>query len=337
LCGHPLLQCVAGQSQTGAKSLTIPRVFDQNPESLVVFGGCSPIEMHREAYRKSPMVSTNRNRFIPRVAAVVLLAGCTANPYSEFYEDYTRQWPAGTQARLLPSTTKPQVVFSANLRQDAQRLAEEGFFVVGFAGFRGPAVSQRDLIAQAEKVKAELVLYSSQFSHTEQGIRPVLSYRPGQTSTTYSHGYATANAYGSGGGYVYGSGIYSGSSTTTTPGTLSTDYVPYQRGMFEHGALFLNRARPGVLGASFLPLPDVLRAKLQRNTGVVVAVVMQGSPAFRANILRGDIITEIAGKPVTTVQEVMDLLPFYAGKRVSFTLIRGDRTLRIEAQLDQVH
>ena len=49
-------------------------------------------------------------------------------------------------------------------------------------------------------------------------------------------------------------------------------------------------------------LTDDLRKQLGSNRGVVVNVVVKGSPAFNADIMRGDIITQINKEIVSDVQ-----------------------------------
>jgi hypothetical protein len=263
---------------------------------------------------------------------VTFLTGCKTNPYTQFYQSYTNQWPAAMQARLLPVSGAPRIVASSNMREDSHKLQEQGFVAIGFAGFRGGLVGQQQLVWQAKNVGAEVVLNSSQYSHTESGVAPVLSYQPGQTYTTQTYGTANANAYGSG-GYAYGYGTYSGTSTTTTPGTLSTQYVPYSRQVYDQGALFWRRVKPGIFGALLAPIPEAMRSTLQRNTGVFISVVQLDTPAFRANILDGDVVIQIADRPVESVQQFLDLLPSYVGQKVTVKVIRGGQTLDVQVQL----
>jgi PDZ domain len=263
---------------------------------------------------------------------VTFLTGCKTNPYTQFYQSYTNQWPAVMQQRLLPVSGEPRIIVSSNMREDGRRLQEQGYTAIGVAGFRGGLAGRQQLVSQAKKVGAEVVLYTSQFSHTESGVAPLLSYQSGQTYTTQTYGTANANAYGSG-GYAYGYGTYSGTSTTTTPGTFSTQYVPYSRQVYDQGAVFWRRVKPGIFGVHLAPIPEVMRSTLQRNTGVLVDIVQLDTPAFRANILDGDVIIQIANKPVETVQQFIDLLPSYVGQEVSVKVIRGGQTLDIEVQL----
>lgn len=262
------------------------------------------------------------------------LTGCASNPFTQFYQSYTNQLSVTEQQRFLPSVANPQVmnVQPQNYHGEGRRLQERYFICIGSASFRGGVPTQKQLVEQAKTVGADVVVFASQYSHTEQGVMPMLNYQPGQTYNTTEYGTANASVYGSG-GYASGSATYSGHSTTTTPGTFDTQYVPYQRQVYDYGASFWRRIKPGHLGARLVPIPEGMRADLQRNTGALVEIVMFDSPAFRANILEGDIIIQMADKPIATVQDVMEMLPSYAGKKVTFKIMRHGLAMDIEVRL----
>ena len=269
------------------------------------------------------------------IALAACFTGCASDPFIQYYHDHTKQMPVPLRQRLLPPERGPQIVTTpfAKHRDEGQRLEERGYVIIGEANFQGGAPTQQQLLARAKAVGAEVVLFSAEFSHTEQGVAPVFSYQPGTTSTTTQQGTVRANAFGSG-GYAYGSGNYSGTATTTTQGTLQTQYVPYQRQIHEYGATFWKRMKTGVLGLRLGPIPDNLKATLERNTGGYVRAVTEGSPAFKANILRGDVLVQIADKSFATVEEFMAILPTYAGQKTVIKILRGSRTLDIEVQLN---
>ena len=270
------------------------------------------------------------------ICAIAVFSGCASNPFAQYYQSYTNQMPVVVQQRLLPPSPEPKLIATSaeNHGDEARQLEEKYFVCIGFSGFRGGAPTQKQLVEHAKKVGADVVIHTSEYSHTEQGVRPVFSYEPGQTYTTTRNGNVNANVYGNG-GYAYGSGTYSSSSTTTTPGTSHTDYVPYQQRIYEHGATFWRRIKPGLFGVQPALIPDPMRITLQRNTGVFVKSVMQDSPAFKANIMRGDVIIQIADKSIMSPQDFIDLLPTYAGQKISVRVIRDTRTLDIEVQLGE--
>lgn len=252
-----------------------------------------------------------------------LLGGCATNPFAQFYQDGTQKMPLTMQQGLLPPSKEPQIgiVTTATVQDECRHLVERGYALIGSAGFAGPLAPRDQLIDQAKKVGAEVVLYGSDFSHTEEGIMPWLSYQPGQTFTTQQ--------YGTIGGYAY-----SGTATTTTPGTYQTEFIPFQRQVFIQGATFWRRLKPGIFGAQFGPLPDEVRARLQRNSGVAVFAVVEGSPAFRANIMRGDVVVQISDREAATVQEGMASLDALAGQNVPVKIIRDGHTLTMDVQLN---
>jgi serine protease Do len=272
---------------------------------------------------------------VPLLFAVALVSGCATDPFVKYYQSYTNQMPLTLQRRLLPPSGTPQLVTTSGQghKDEARRLEERGFVILGSSRFWGFKPTQEQLVRQAKKVGADAAVWAFDYSHTEEGVRPLFSYQPGQTYTTTHSGTATANVYGSA-GYAHGSGAYSGYSTTTTPGTMTTHYVPYQQRVYNHEASFWRRMKPAVFGANFGSVPEELRITLQRNTGAYVTRVIIDGPAFKANLMPGDVIVQIADTPVTSYQELLQLLPRFAGQKVALQVLRGPRTLAIDVQLN---
>jgi len=264
------------------------------------------------------------------------LTGCATNPVAQFYQDYTKQMSVAFKQRILPPSGDPQfvAVAEAEYKTKVHQYEEQGYVLVGGAAFQGPAITQSQLIEQAKAVGADIVFFSSELSGTQQGVRPIITYQPGQTYNTSEFGTVNANAYGSG-GYASGFGTYSGSSTTTSSGTYNTQYVPYQYSVYRTSTAFWRKLKPFVFGTRFNPIPDDLRAALQRNTGAYVSAVIQDSPAFKANILDGDLIIQIADKPVANPQELSDYYVAHAGQKVTIKLIRNGQTLDVDVQLNE--
>jgi glutaredoxin 3 len=59
-------------------------------------------------------------------------------------------------------------------------------------------------------------------------------------------------------------------------------------------------------------------------TGAFVGAVRKGSPAERAGLRRGDVITALGGQPVARAEDVHRLVPqMPSGREVSLTYVRG--------------
>ena len=61
---------------------------------------------------------------------------------------------------------------------------------------------------------------------------------------------------------------------------------------------------------------------------------MLDSPARDADLLKGDIILKIDGKPVPTAQKFYEGLAPLAGKTLTLTVLRGDKTFERKIKLN---
>jgi hypothetical protein len=246
------------------------------------------------------------------------LNGCASNPFSNFYTDATIGIsPEQIQNRLEPPSGNTQIYSGGDPQRDSLTEYEQDYVLIGYSSFVGAVrVTKQELLDQAKKVGADVVIFYSQYSHTETGIAPVPTYNSGTTSTT--------NYYGA----------YSGSAVTTTTGSFGVGYVPYQASVYNYGATYWRKGKPTVLGALPSALPDDLRTKLQRNTGVLVLAVVNDSPAFKANIIQGDVIIKIGDTDVTSISDYPSIILSYKGKDVPVTYIRGEKENTIDVQMN---
>jgi hypothetical protein len=266
------------------------------------------------------------------MALLCLVTGCasTHNGFSQFYQD--KAGSGITNAPPYSGITK--VINSSDPKTDSQEAFRNGYFLIGESAFTGPPQSESALMYQAKKVGADLVLNNCVYLGSQQVARPVLHYNPGQTYTTSSSGTVNANAWGSG-GYAYGTGNYYGNSTTTSPGTFDTQIIQTTVQRYQYDAGFFRKAKgPPISGIIPSPLPPEMREKMQRNTGVVVWVIRYDSPAFKANILEGDVILKINGDDVVSVADYIPKMLKYAGQKVDFELWRKGENKTISVQLN---
>ena len=263
--------------------------------------------------------------------ALINLTGCvtTPNGFSQFYQDM-----AGLGITNLPPYSGSTKIYAAsNPTNDVRDLFRNGYFLIGASAFQGPPQSDGALMSQAKKVGADVVLLSSAYLGSQQTAVPWIQYQPGQTYTTTSSGTVNANAWGSG-GYAYGTGNYYGSSTTTSPGTFSTQVIPVTVHRYQYEAGFFRRMPPTILGVLSQPLPPEIRQQLERNTGVFAWVVRSGSPAFNANILEGDVVLKMNGEDVMSDADLMEKNMKFASQRVDVEIWRNGQFKTIPVQLN---
>ncbi len=100
--------------------------------------------------------------------------------------------------------------------------------------------------------------------------------------------------------------------------------------LLQHGQV--RRSWIGIAGQN-VPLPRRLayEYQLKESTGILVVSVQESSPASRASLREGDIITALAGQPVAGIDALHRLLTDeYAGKILSLEILRGVERLQID-------
>jgi len=97
-----------------------------------------------------------------------------------------------------------------------------------------------------------------------------------------------------------------------------------------------NVQAPVHFGIEILPVNSVIAAQfgLPQGQGVLVNRVIEDSPANLAGILRGDIVTSIAGVPITGKEDVPKIIShFKSGDRVNVRIFRNGATNEILIKL----
>jgi len=114
-----------------------------------------------------------------------------------------------------------------------------------------------------------------------------------------------------------------GSGTTTTYGS-QTMMMPYSVARSDFGAMFFAKTKSR-LGVHPQALNDDTRKRLQTNAGISVRVVVEGSTAFAANVLPGDVILGIGTDSVQSVEHFYKLLDKYQGQTTLFKIERDGK------------
>lgn len=88
-------------------------------------------------------------------------------------------------------------------------------------------------------------------------------------------------------------------------------------------------------GATFRDLTSAERASLGGD-GVQIGSVVGGTPASRANLLAGDFVTQINGRPIAGKNAFQDQLKAFGGRAVTLTVVRNGETLQRVVRLGVV-
>ena len=272
-----------------------------------------------------PWLSLFQKEFLMRqiaaAAACIVLTAC-ASGYQQYYKPYVdaRTLP---DVQLLGEGEKPKIFSSIDMQRDVKIAMSKGFRTIGASSFNGQIGSEEELVNQAKLVGAVLVLVNSKFTESRTITTPL--FLP-NNQTTYSSG----SVYG-----TYGSANYSGSSTTY--GTTVVPITSHQQRYDQTAVYFVKSTKKPKFGLNMVDLPPELRSKYERNTGAMIDVVIEESPAFAANILPGDILIEFNGAAVINAKHAFDLMQIVSPKDSKWILkvIRNGTEKSIELQLVQ--
>lgn len=279
--------------------------IERPPAKLPSLRLASKAKLHRGLQLGAAM------RLLKTVGLVIALAlgGC-ASGYSKFYTPVTA--PGFNPQRY---EGEPEIIRSSgDFGADTATLFARGLGPVGRAAFNGPMGTPGQVIVQAKKVGAAVVVVSSAYTGSVQGAIPITTPT---TSTSYSQG--TATAFGPAG---MATGTYNG--TTTTYGTETT-YVPYAIQRYDQAAVFFAPLPQEGMGVAFGALSQAQQTALGSAAGLAVRGVRQGSPAFLGGVISGDVLISVNGQPVYNRETLRSAVA--SAPTVKVELLRGDSRL----------
>lgn len=224
------------------------------------------------------------------VVMIISFSGCTSS-YKKFYRPVDNKGTVNVQTSVVEN---PIILSSTgNPEKDIGSLFFKGLGIIGDSVFNGEQESIKGAIKQAKEVGATHIVVAKRYSRTISGTMPITVP---DNNNSYSSG--NVSVYGSGG---YATGTYSG--TTTTYGTKTT-YVPYSVDRYDQLALFFAPLEKKGYGVILSELTNEQKQMIGSNKGVSVWAVREGSPAYKVDIIPGDIIQSINGVSIGGVKDL---------------------------------
>ncbi len=244
--------------------------------SILLFSGCSTVGV-KKSYTK--FFNTTQT-----------------NPYKEFYNstppiDDVILLNEGEESEVflldyISSTSNPSSLMEGINRVDDLKatLESNGYVPIGYSLFNsGFNKDRKSLTKAANELGATVAVATSQKSGSNSRYVPV-------TSTTNHSG-------------TVGDSSYSGTSTTQSSKVVTTN-------TYDHYAIFYAKAiNPRKnFGVILRRLNDTEKKIHSRNTGAVISGVGEKSPAFYANLVKGQVITKVNDQEVLDVSMAMDFI-----------------------------
>ncbi len=89
------------------------------------------------------------------------------------------------------------------------------------------------------------------------------------------------------------------------------------------------------MGIHFDNLTDELRRKVESNKGVYIVVVVKDSPAFNADLLKGDIIRKFNNIEVASGSHFTNLIAENRDKQIELEIFRNGKAIVKQIRLNQ--
>lgn len=225
---------------------------------------------------------------------VAVLSGCASNGYKDFYKPLQDVSGLNEVKKLKPGE-EPKIITSNDFIKDIYTLRSKNYIPLGFSSFNGGKQSIENAVIQAKEIGATVVLASSSYTNTQTSTSTLLLP---DNKTTYHNGLASSNStYSNSYGKKVGSSSSNGSyiGTSTTYGTQAVPFTTNQHRYDQSAAFFIKSTKKLRFGLRPIEIPQEKRREIKRNTGAMIDIVFEGTPAFYANLFPGDVITSIDG------------------------------------------
>lgn len=232
------------------------------------------------------------------VTITLLISGCASSGYKDFYKPYFKDSVdfnnKNPDAEFLKEGEEPKVYSTDNFDRDILSLKSKRFFPIGESNFNGELEDEIAVKEQAKRVGAKIALYGWKFTNTQTNSGVLML-----PQTNYS----TTNLYGSVGGT-----IYSGTAYTQSSGTQMVPYSNTQRRYDQIAVFFVKNNYKYDFGtAQSTEISREERIKIG-SFGIKVNVIIENTPAYKSDLLVGDIIIEINNHKINSYDNYGNLI-----------------------------
>lgn len=236
------------------------------------------------------------------------------DPFSDFYYDLTGGVNIAIDPDLDMSAT-PKLYQGLDEKCDPLIMTKKGYVLIGYSLFQANEINLNDALQQAQDVHAAIALLYAQHSDAINDLEQY-PFIPEGTKGNESFvcpvtGTVPIRTYGDRVTYV--------SPRSTPQDCLVTYWV---------------KLKPLMLGIQVKELSAEMK-KTSPVSGVLVQIVIEGSPAFQAGIQKGDILMQIEDTAIGNVATFTKTIPQYADKQVTMVLYRDGEMINKTVTLNK--
>ena len=256
----------------------------------------------------------------------MILGGCAFSGYKNFYKqvvskEQLNKYKKNPDFIFLKDNQEPKLYISQNLQKDDLILFSKGYRILGYSSFNGVMEQESEIMAQAKRIGAVLVIYKSKYTDTQTKIKTKTNSGALGLPKTYYH---AGHIYDNGGSVKY-------ADTNSTETTVAS-YLNTQRRYDQNAWFYIFDKGIKKLQCGF-SLADISReTRIKINTsGVKITDIIENSPIYNSNLLVNDIIIKKNGTKIKNYKHILQLLSdFNTSKKCIFTILRNGKEKKIE-------
>lgn len=256
------------------------------------------------------------------MAIVLLLSGCArlerhVASLDRHYTEYINLEEAGNILENPVTLNQCSAETVSDINYSSKKLAEDGYLLVGevFMNLGGPHISAAPK-KHCGNIGAERVLYSATLISSTANSMTIMTPQTSYSKTTYQ---------GQLGNYV-------GSSSTAFTQQVPK-HINWRTNTYGIRVTYWVKGKPPIFGAYYSELTDDVIYVSETNSGAYVHTVVDDSPAFKNNIIIGDVITKVDDTVIVTPENLTNELYKKAGNEVVIQLIRKGKPKTISLTL----
>jgi PDZ domain len=220
---------------------------------------------------------------------------------------YEKNYKAQNTGNLVSLQANPDTkMFVSNHKDDDNiSMLENGYDMMGSSGFEGGEVAPELALQHAKAIKADTVLVYSKY---------------GSAKTAATKIQLIKEAAKKGGGEI------------------DAKDLPVDTTNYNYYASYWAKLPAPMLGVHIIklvrPNDDDENAKKEEVKGLTILAVIKDSPAAKAGLLRGDVLTKIAGNDLNKPEELSGVVRKYQGQQVAIEYEREGNKAIANAQIN---
>jgi len=211
---------------------------------------------------------------------------------------------------------EPKLILGEDSKKDTISMMEDGYVMLGYSSFIAPnngASRERKAIMKGEDVHASVILLYSNYADTINKVVPL--YSPSYISGDVTDNYGNSATFSGSGG--------------------SMSYVPVPVNRNNYLATFWIKTKT-ILGLFVRDLTEDEHRQIKTNKGVSVIAVVKKSPAFYADIFKGDVILKLNGDNIFERADFLAKLKDHTGQTITLDILRDGKSITKEVKTNSL-